>query len=138
MDEPNHPRLRNYIHDHTIRWSQVVDAADAIVWVMPEYNHTFTAPVKNAIDYLHAEWAGKATAMVTYGGVSAGTRAGAALRVPLVAVGAVPVPGAVHIPFVSQFMDNGTFVADQGVTSAVTEVLGQTMRVVERESATSR
>src|SRR6188508_1607060 len=47
MDEPNHPRLRQYTHQHTKEWSAKVDAADAFVFVMPEYNYGFNAPLKN-------------------------------------------------------------------------------------------
>jgi NAD(P)H-dependent FMN reductase len=75
MDEPKHPRLHQYEHEHTIRWSETVDEIDAFLFVMPEYNFGFTAPLKNAIDYLHHEWAYKPVGLVTYGGVSAGTRA---------------------------------------------------------------
>ena len=42
---------------------------------MPEYNHSFTAPLKNAIDFLHHEWSYKPVGLVSYGGVAAGTRA---------------------------------------------------------------
>src|ERR1051325_4932863 len=56
LDEPHHPRLQNYQHDHTKRWSEKVAAADAIVFVIPEYNYSLGAAVKNALDYLHHEW----------------------------------------------------------------------------------
>ena len=79
VDEPNHPRLRKYTQPHTRKWSEIVDAADAFAFVMPEYNYSFTAPLKNAIDYLHQEWQYKPVGLVSYGGVSAGTRAAAAL-----------------------------------------------------------
>ena len=72
MDEPNHPRFHRYTHQHTLDWSARVEAADAFVFVMPEYNYGFTAPLKNAIDYLHAEWAYKPVGLVSYGGVAAG------------------------------------------------------------------
>src|SRR5262249_42315594 len=55
MDEPKHPRLREYQHDHTRAWSSRVDRADAFVFVHPEYNFGMTAPLKNALDYLHHE-----------------------------------------------------------------------------------
>ena len=70
MDEPHHPRLRQYVHEHTLRWSATVAAADAVVFVTPEYNYGLTAPVKNAIDYLHHEWRYKAAGFVSYGGVA--------------------------------------------------------------------
>ena len=50
-------------------------AASAHVLVTPEYNHGFSAPLKNAIDFLHGEWAYKPVGFVSYGGVAAGTRA---------------------------------------------------------------
>src|SRR3954454_11360771 len=56
FDEPLHPRLRQYTHQHTKAWSARVEAADAFVIVTPEYNHSFPAPIKNAIDYLNHEW----------------------------------------------------------------------------------
>ena len=80
MDEPNHPRLRRYEHQHTKDWSARVDAADAFVFVTPEYNHSYNAPLKNAIDYLHQEWEYKPVGFVSYGGVAAGTRAVQALK----------------------------------------------------------
>jgi NAD(P)H-dependent FMN reductase len=107
MDEPKHPRLRDYQHEHTLRWAAKVEAADAIAFVLPEYNYSFTAPLKNAFDYLHVEWRHKPCILVSYGGVSAGTRAAAAFRVPLSAVGAIVVTGAVSIPFVQQFLKDG-------------------------------
>lgn len=106
MDEPNHPRLRRYEHAHTIAWSERVDAADAFVFVMPEYNHTFTAPLKNALDYLHTEWQHKPVALVSYGGISAGLRAATAIKQSLVALRMTVIPDAVTIPFVSRLIDD--------------------------------
>ncbi|MBP0575805.1 NAD(P)H-dependent oxidoreductase, partial [Mycobacterium tuberculosis] len=56
-DKPHHPRLKRYEHDHTKRWSASVAAADAFVFVMPEYNFGPTPALTNAIDYLFHEWA---------------------------------------------------------------------------------
>ena len=105
MDEPKHPRLREYQHEHTVDWSATVERADAVALVMPEYNHSFTAPLKNAIDYLNQEWRDKAIGFVTYGGVSAGTRALAAIKPVVTALRMVPAVEAVTIPFVGQFLD---------------------------------
>ena len=60
LDEPNHPRLRKYVHQHTKDWSALVEGSDAFVFVTPEYNYSFNAATKNAIDYLFREWAHKA------------------------------------------------------------------------------
>ncbi|HSN44689.1 MAG TPA: NAD(P)H-dependent oxidoreductase [Propionibacteriaceae bacterium] len=56
-----------YTKPHTLAWKAAIDAADAIVIVTPEYNGFFPAPLKNAIDYLKAEWEGKPIALVGYG-----------------------------------------------------------------------
>src|SRR5690606_31216744 len=68
MDEPEHPMLGRYVNEHTKKWSARVAAADAFVMLTPEYNHSFTAPLKNAIDYLNREWKRKPVAIASYGG----------------------------------------------------------------------
>jgi NAD(P)H-dependent FMN reductase len=104
-DEPDHPRLRRYRNRHTKDWSAIIDAADAFAFVTPEYNHGYPASIKNAIDYLHEEWSCKPVGFVSYGGVSAGTRAVQQLMQVICAVGMRPVEAAVHIPFHTQFFD---------------------------------
>jgi len=74
LDEPNHPRLRQYLHQHTKAWSAVIDRADAVVFVTPEYNYGYPATVKNSIDYLHEEWKDKPAGFVSYGGIATGQR----------------------------------------------------------------
>jgi NAD(P)H-dependent FMN reductase len=105
MDEPNHPRLGQYTQQHTIDWSAKVRGADAFVFVMPEYNYGFTAPLKNAIDYLHHEWHYKPAGLVSYGGVAAGTRAAQMLKQVITTLRMTPTVEAVSIPFVAQFID---------------------------------
>ena len=106
LDEPNHPRLREYVNQHTKDWSALADASDAFIFVTPEYNHGFNAALKNAIDYLYHEWHHKAAGIVSYGGVSAGTRATQMLKQLLTALKVMPVPEAVNIPFVFQHLDD--------------------------------
>jgi NAD(P)H-dependent FMN reductase len=79
FDEPEHPRLQRYTHQHTKDWSAVIGRADAFVFVTPEYNHSTSGVLKNAIDYLYAEWNNKAMGVVSYG-VTGGTRAAEHLR----------------------------------------------------------
>jgi NAD(P)H-dependent FMN reductase len=106
MDEPNHPRLRQYTQQHTKDWSAKVEAADAFVIVTPEYNYGFSAPMKNAIDFLHAEWQHKPVGFVSYGGVAAGTRAVQMLKQVVTTLKMLPVFESVNIPFHTQFMDD--------------------------------
>src|SRR3954452_2939609 len=71
MDEPNHPRLRQYTHEHTWEWSARVDRADAFVLVTRESNRSSAARRKNALAHLPPERAYKPVGIVSYGGVAA-------------------------------------------------------------------
>jgi NAD(P)H-dependent FMN reductase len=127
-DEPNHPRLRQYTHQHTIDWSALVDGSDAFIFVTPEYNHSFNAALKNAIDYLHSEWQHKPAGIASYGGVAAGTRAAQALKQVLTVLKVVPVTEAVNIPFVGQHLDEdrrfkSTELIDASATAMLDELL---------------
>jgi NAD(P)H-dependent FMN reductase len=104
FDEPQHPRLRRYVHEHTRAWSATIERGDAFVFVMPEYNHSYNGALKNAIDFLSLEWRHKPVGTVSYGGVSAGIRAVQALKPVLGALSMVPMVEAVPIPFVAQFL----------------------------------
>ncbi len=105
MDEPEHPRLQKYTHAHTIAWSKKIATADAFVMVTPEYNYSYPATLKNALDYLVKEWENKPMAFVSYGGLSGGTRAVQALKLPVTTLGMMPLPQAVNIPFFNQFIN---------------------------------
>jgi len=104
-DEPKHPRLREYVHQHTRDWSATISRADAFIFVIPEYNYGFNAAIKNAIDYLHHEWKYKPAGFASYGGVGAGTRAAQMLKQVLTTLRVYPLFEAVSIPFVQQFLD---------------------------------
>lgn len=109
MTEPNHPRLRQYTQQQTRDWSERVDAADAFIFVQAEYNFSYLASLKNALDYLSQEWWRKPLGSVSYGGVSAGTRAVNALKVPVVALGMVPTTANVEIPYPAKQLNDGIF-----------------------------
>ena len=67
LDEPGQPADGNYAHEHTRQWSAAMQATDALVLVMPEYNRGYNAALKNAIDFLYAEWEGLPVGCVGYG-----------------------------------------------------------------------
>src|SRR5437588_5758605 len=90
LDEPKHPRLQQYEHQHTKDWSARVQRIDAFVLVTPEYNFGYAPALKNAIDYLHHEWRDKAVGFVSYGGVAAGTRGVQQLKQVLTALRMLP------------------------------------------------
>ncbi|MDX6741194.1 NAD(P)H-dependent oxidoreductase [Actinocorallia sp. A-T 12471] len=99
LDEPNHPKLRQYTHQHTLDWSATVERADAYVLVTPEYNYGYSAVLKNALDFLCHEWADKPVGFVSYGGVGAGVRAVQQLKQVVTTLRMVPVLESVNIPF---------------------------------------
>ncbi len=125
FNEPRHPILRQYEYDYTKRWSAIVDAADAFVMVSPEYNHGITAVLKNAIDYLHSEWAYKAVGILSYGGVAAGTRSAAMLKQVLAPLKMVPTVASVSLPFFQQFIVDGVVKPNTEMTTAANAMLDE-------------
>jgi NAD(P)H-dependent FMN reductase len=67
LDEPLKAALREYEHEHTRAWSRIVSGFDGFVFVFPQYNWGYPAPLKNALDFLYFEWHDKPAASVTYG-----------------------------------------------------------------------
>jgi NAD(P)H-dependent FMN reductase len=79
LDEPLPPSMGQYANDHTKQWAAKIASFDGFVIVTPEYNHSTSGVLKNAIDFLYAEWHNKAVGFVSYGGVG-GARAAEHLR----------------------------------------------------------
>jgi NAD(P)H-dependent FMN reductase len=113
LNEPNDNARDDYIHEHTRRWSAIVAAADAFVFVMPEYNRTFTAPLKNALDFLYYEWNYKPVGLVSYGGMSGGLRAAYAIKPALTALRLVPIDDAVTFSDVRRRIVDGQLQPDE-------------------------
>jgi NAD(P)H-dependent FMN reductase len=127
LDEPKHPRLGEYQHQHSKDWSATIARGDAFVFVTPEYNHSFNAPLKNAIDFLYAEWQYKPAGFVSYGGVAGGTRAVQALKPVLAILRMTPTVASVPIPFFGQHVDEqgrfrGTDALDQACVGMFDEL----------------
>src|SRR5262245_62057234 len=79
LDEPIPPSRGQYNNPHTRTWSAKIDSFDAFVFVTPEYNHSTSAALKNAIDFLFREWNNKSAGFVAYGSAG-GARAVEHLR----------------------------------------------------------
>ncbi|GIH74843.1 NADPH-dependent FMN reductase [Planobispora longispora] len=135
LDEPEHPSKREYVHQHTKDWSAAIDPADAFVFVMPEYNYGFNAPLKNAIDFLYHEWRYKPVGFVSYGGMSGGLRAVQMIKQVVTTLRMVPAGEAVTV-FTRQSVDpDGRLVPDAGLTAAATGMLDELGRLAEAMSA---
>lgn len=74
LDEAMPPSFGQYAGEHTKQWARTIDQYDGFVFVTPEYNHSTSGVLKNAIDYLYGEWNNKAAAFVSYGSLG-GARA---------------------------------------------------------------
>lgn len=112
LDEPNHPRLQQYQHEHTKKWSNSVAGADAYVFVLPEYNFCPPPSFFNAIDYLYLEWNYKPCGFVSYGGVSGGLRSAQIAKQSVTTVKMMPIMESVMVQLSpDRFDDKGDFKA---------------------------
>lgn len=127
-DEPKHPRLRDYQHDHTKRWSQIVGGSDAFVFVLPEYNFTAPPSFINAVDYLYLEWHYKPAGFVSYGGVSGGLRATQTAKTMLTTLRVMPIPEQVVVPMVAAQMKDGKFAPTEIVAQSADTMIAELAR----------
>lgn len=132
-DEPKHPRLKDYRHEHTKRWSLSVASADAYAFVAPEYNYSPTPALVNALDFVFHEWACKPAGIVSYGGVSGGLRAGQAIKLQLCALNIMPIMQGVPIPAVGSLIDKetGAFKTNDLIDASARTMLDELVRWAE-------
>ena len=108
LDEPIPAMARKYTKDHTKAWSAKIDAFDGYVFVTPEYNHSTSGALKNAIDFLNQEWANKAAGFVAYGSAG-GVRAVEHLRLVMAELQVATVRGQVALSLFTDFENMTTF-----------------------------
>ena len=99
FNEPMSPAMiknGEYPNEIARKWALKIREADAFIMVAPEYNHGTSAVLKNALDYIYAEWNNKPVGFVSYGGVS-GARAVEQLRLVAIELQMAPIRNAVHI-----------------------------------------
>ncbi|MGS2614187.1 NADPH-dependent FMN reductase [Micromonospora sp. LZ34] len=128
-DEPHHPSEGRYLHRHTREWSAIVDAGEAFVFVMPEYNYGFSAPLKNAVDYLYTEWQYKPVGFVSYGMTSGGLRAVQMIKQVVTTLKMVPANEAVTVFLRQALDDTGALVPDAGRDVAAEAMLDEVARL---------
>jgi len=133
FDEPKHPRLRQYKHDHSKEWSATIERADAFVFVTPEYNYAPPPGLVNALDYLVLEWGYKPVGFVSYGGVSGGTRSVQVAKLMVTGLKMMPMVEAVNFPFVANLLnkDTGAFEPPAAQEDAARVMLDELMRWAE-------
>ncbi|GER22397.1 FMN reductase [Zafaria cholistanensis] len=124
LDEPLSPALGQYKKEHTRRWAEVIKPIDGFVFVTPEYNHSVPAALKNAVDYLYAEWNNKSVGFVSYG-TAGGTRAVEAWRLIAAELQMADVRAQVFLPFGTSFDEHMKFTPSDGAAKALDKVFDQ-------------
>ena len=124
LDEAMPPSLGHYTQPHTKAWAERIAGFDGYVFVTPEYNHGTSGALKNAIDYLYAEWNNKAAGFVGYGGAG-GTRAVESLRLVMAELQVADVRGQVALSLFSDFENFTVFRPRPQQEKAVNAMLDQ-------------
>ena len=108
LDEAVPPSLGRYQHEHTLDWAAKVASFDGFVMVTPEYNHSTSGVLKNALDFVYGEWNNKAAGLVSYG-AAGGTRAAEHLRLILGELQVADVRQQVAFSLMTDFENYSTF-----------------------------
>jgi NAD(P)H-dependent FMN reductase len=124
LDEMTPPSLGQYTQPHTLRWADKIASLDGYVFVTPEYNHSTSGALKNAIDFLYAEWNNKAAGFVSYGSVG-GTRAVEHLRLVMAELQVADVRAQAALSLFTDFENFSVFKPAAHQADSVTAMLDQ-------------
>jgi NAD(P)H-dependent FMN reductase len=124
LDEPVPPTMGQYQNEHTKQWANKIASFDGFVFVTPEYNHSTSGVLKNAIDYLYAEWNNKAVGFVSYGSVG-GARAVEHLRLVAGELQMADVRQQVALSLLTEFENFSVFKPGDYNLAAVDTLLDQ-------------
>lgn len=124
LDEPVPPSQGKYSQQHTKTWAAKVASFDGYVFVTPEYNHGTSGALKNAIDFVYAEWNNKAAGIVSYGSVG-GARAAEHLRLVMGELQIADVRAQVMLSLFTDFENFTTFKPAAMHEKSVNTMLGQ-------------
>jgi NAD(P)H-dependent FMN reductase len=142
LDEPVPPMMGQYSKSHTKAWSAKIDSLDAFIFVTPEYNHSTSAALKNAIDFLYHEWNNKVAGFVGYGSAG-GVRAVENLRLVMGEVKVATVRAQVMLSLYTDFENFITFKPhehhDKTVHAVADEVIawGGALKTLRESAATT-
>lgn len=126
LDEPVPPAQGQYSKDHTKAWAAKIGSFDGYVFVTPEYNHGISGALKNAIDFLYAEWNNKAAGFIGYGSAG-GVRAVEHLRLVMAEVQVATVRNQVALSLFTDFENYTTFKPATYHQKSVDQMLDQLM-----------
>ena len=127
LDEAVPPSMGVYSNDHTKAWSAKIAEFDGYAFVTPEYNHSTSGVLKNALDYLYSEWNNKAAAFVSYGSVG-GARAVEHLRLIASELQLATVRAQVAISLMTEFENYSVFKPNDYLLPQVDTMLDQLVR----------
>jgi len=130
MNEAVHPVMKQYEHEYTKQWSAKIEEADAFIFVTAEYDYSYPASLKNALEYLVHEWAYKPSGLVSYSiGAFAGVRAVMSLKTDLLSLKNIALAEGVNIPSYNQFInEDGEFIPNELLTRSAGVMLTQLTR----------
>jgi len=121
-DETMPPSTGQYSHVHTKVWSAKIASFDGYVLVTPEYNHSTSAALKNAIDFLKLEWVNKAVGFIGYGSMM-GSRAVEHLRLILASLQVATVQAQVGLSIFTDFENFSVFKPAQAHEKYVNDMI---------------
>lgn len=124
LDEPVPPSQGQYTKEHTKAWAAKIDSFDAYIFVTPEYNHGISGALKNAIDFLYAEWNNKAAGFVGYGSAG-GARAVESLRLVMAELQIADVRSQVALSLFTDFENMSVFKPASYHEKSLTNMLDQ-------------
>ncbi|MEV8635858.1 NAD(P)H-dependent oxidoreductase [Streptosporangium sp. NPDC051023] len=124
LDEENHPAQGLYARPHTLAWARKIDEFDGYVLVTPEYNHSTSGALKNALDFLYREWNNKAVGFVSYG-AAGGVRAVEHLRLIAGELQLADVRAQVELSLFTDFENFTVFTPSARQEGTLTTMLDQ-------------
>jgi NAD(P)H-dependent FMN reductase len=124
LDEPIPPSQGKYEKAHTRAWASKIASFDGFVFVTPEYNHGPSGALKNALDFLYAEWNNKAAGFVSYGSAG-GVRAVEQLRLVMAELQIADVRAQVTLSLATDFENYTRFKPDPKHEKTLGTLLGQ-------------